>query len=159
MIFNLEKGIDFIKAIFPEKEAIIEGETIEGIPVFELLDHLFTFQSFKRDDIEKRFAIPRNRFTDLANKLEELQVLVRGENNSRVLNPEFSRSDVVLILSGVEQAKDLKPVFRQEDDSSFTSRPTGFDILDRIKNVFTKKEEVSSPSLVSHRILELDTTA
>jgi len=31
------------------------GETLEGIPTVEILDHLFEVQSFKRDDIEKKF--------------------------------------------------------------------------------------------------------
>jgi hypothetical protein len=72
---------------------------VEGIPTLELIDYLFNNQSFKRDDIEAVFGIPRNRFDILAKKLDDLKVLVRGANNGRVLNPEMSRQEIVQILS------------------------------------------------------------
>lgn len=91
--------------------------------MIELLDHLFEFESFKRDDIEKKFGIPRNRFTTLAQKLEDLCVLKRGENNSRILNEEFARSDVALLLEGKTSAADLRLVSRKVDDSTWTYTP------------------------------------
>lgn len=138
------------------------GDTIEGIPVVELLDHLFTVWSFKRDDVEKRFAIPRNRFTDLANKFEEIWILVRGENNARILNPDFSRSDVVAILTGCDRAEDLKPQFRQIDASTYTTEPSRNEIVDRVKSRFdrSKKEEAfPSPSFRTHKLGESYETA
>lgn len=59
----------------PQKTAT--GDTIEGIPTLELLDHLFEHQSFKREDIETKFAIPRNRYATLANKMESIGILKR----------------------------------------------------------------------------------
>ena len=82
-------------------------ETIEGVPVPELIDHLFEEGSFKREDIEGNFCIPRNRYQRLAEKMEELEILNRGENNSRVLNPEMTRAEVIEHLKGKRVAMDL----------------------------------------------------
>lgn len=80
-------------------QEIENGSTLEGIPVVELLDHLFEKESFKREEVENKFGIPRNRYTTLAIKLENIGVLIRGENNARVLNTEYSRADVAAILA------------------------------------------------------------
>jgi hypothetical protein len=61
--------------IFNERsdpKKIPTGNTIEGIPTLELLDHLFEHKSFKREDIENKFGIPRNRYGILATKLESI---------------------------------------------------------------------------------------
>lgn len=42
----------------PTYQKIMKGRTmglIEGVPVIELLDHLFTYRTFKRDEIEEKF--------------------------------------------------------------------------------------------------------
>lgn len=76
------------------------GVSIEGIPVDELLDHLFTYGNFKRDDAESLFSMPRNRYKDLTDRMDRLGVFVRGENNARVLNPELSRQEVSALVRG-----------------------------------------------------------
>lgn len=122
IVFNYKSIIEFIKDNIPsfEKEEV-DQDTIEWIPMIELLDHLFEFKSFKRDDVEQKFAIPRHRFTDLANKFEEMWILVRGINNSRVLNNDFSRQDIASILSGKSTTQEIKPVFRKSKELSPSS--------------------------------------
>ncbi len=116
----------------PAPQKIENGHTLEGIPTVELLDHLFQFESFKREDIEKKFWIPRNRYTTLAIKLENIGVLIRGENNARVLSTEYSRADVAAILEQAESAKELKAVFRQVGPTSYTKQPTGKWIIQKV---------------------------
>lgn len=99
-----------------------DTQTIEGIPIDELLDHLFEVQTFKRNDIEAKFGIPRNKFTRLAKKLDNLNVLSRGENNSRVLNEEFTRKELFSILEGKTSASEIDdsptlPVFNSQSIS------------------------------------------
>lgn len=153
LIFNFKRIFEILKNLIPEFPEVKEepkGDTIEWIPVVELLDHLFEFESFKRDDIEKKFGIPRNRFTDLAQKLEELCVLKRGENNSRILNKEFARSDIANILAWKSTAEDLRLVSRKIDDSSWTYEPAGKSMVDKVKDFLTPnpEEEIDeSPSL------------
>lgn len=150
IIFNFRSIFEILKKMlpeFPEMKKEPTWNTIEWIPVVELLDHLFEFESFKRDDIEKKFGIPRNRFTDLAQKLENLGVLIRGENNARVLNPEFARSDVALILEWKTSAEDLRQLHRQENENTWTTQPSKMSIIEKVKNALTqKKEEDESPS-------------
>lgn len=83
------------------------GDTIEGVPVPELIDHLFEKGSFKRDDIESKFGMPRNRYQRLAEKMEALEILTRGENNSRVLNKDMTRAEVIEHLKGKRVAMQL----------------------------------------------------
>lgn len=150
IVFKFKIIFDLIKQMIPDFPEIKEeptGDTIDWIPTIEMLDHLFEFESFKRDDIEKKFKIPRNRFTELAQKLEDLGVLVRGENNARVLNNEFARSDVALILEWKTSAADLRQLIRQENECSWTTQPSKMSIIEKVKQALTqKKEEDESPS-------------
>jgi hypothetical protein len=107
----------FFRFIMDELVYIVEGltqqscesdETIEGIPVTEMVDHLFEEKSFKREEIEGKFGIPRNRYQRLAEKMEDLDILTRGENNSRVLNEEMSRAEVIEHLKGKRVAMQLE---------------------------------------------------
>ncbi len=82
------------------------GDTIEGIPREELIDHLFTHKSFKRGDIETTFGIPRYRYTALCKKLKEIGVLTAGENNASIL-ADVTRAQVVALLAGKSSAEEL----------------------------------------------------
>lgn len=104
--FLFDELCQFIESI--TGVSVESGETIEGVPVPELIDHLFEEGSFKREDIEGKFGMPRNRYQRLAVKMEALDILIRGENNSRVLNPEMSRGEVIEHLKGKRVAMELE---------------------------------------------------
>jgi len=126
IVFNHWKIFRSIKILSNKiKKQKPEGEkdTIEGVPTVEILDHLFEEKSFKRQEVEKKFWIPRNRYQVLVEKLDDLWVLERGENNSRVLNWDFGREDVAMILRGKKCAKDLSQPIRQEKPWVFSFRP------------------------------------
>lgn len=154
VVFNFRNILEALK-VPEEKEVTATGNTIEWIPVVELLDHLFEFESFKRDDIEEKFGIPRNRFTELAKKLETLNVLIRGENNSRVLNPEFTRSDIATMLEGKSSTEELKALNRMTSETSGTSEPSGKTIFERVSAFLTQDREVSEPVSIPSRRFEL----
>ena len=97
------------------------GCLIEGIPVDELLDHVFTYGNFKRDDAENLFAMPRNRYKDLIDRMDALGIFVRGENNSRVLNPELSRQEVAALVKGERSYVTLSEI--RERVAEFLSPP------------------------------------
>lgn len=89
-----------------EKES---GLTIEGIPIGELLDHLFKARSFKRDDVEERWKIPRYKYTALSKKLKDLGVLIKGKvNNTTVLKEGITREEVARILKTGDSVDDLE---------------------------------------------------
>jgi len=125
--YNLENIINFFKT----SENIEDVQTIEGIPTLELIDHLFIYKTFKREEIESIFGISRNRFDILAKKLDDLQVLIRGANNARILNLDMSRQEVVKILYSGETAKQLKQTFFETSKNCFSAAPV---ILKNIKN-------------------------
>lgn len=88
--------------VYPVVRKLVYGDPdtclIEGIPISELVDHIFSESSFKRDEIERKFALPRNRYQSIANRLDELGVFKRGDNNARELQENFKREDLVRML-------------------------------------------------------------
>lgn len=77
-----------------------DQETVHGVPVTELLDYLFTVKTFKRDDVESRFKIPRYKYTMLTKAMKKAGVLVHGINNQTVLADGVSRAYVAGVLTG-----------------------------------------------------------
>ena len=123
-----------------KRNRVMSGMTLESIPISELLDHLFTEQSFKREEIKKKFGLAHHRYNILAQKLEDLKVLNRGPNNSRVLNTEYSRQDIAGILEGKKKAEDLSEELRRVSSTQLTLGPTKDSIEQRVE------ELLSSPS-------------
>ena len=109
----------FIKRIRVKKNTAL----IEGVPKIEIIDHIFQNESFKRGDIKEKFGMAHGRFNILAQKLEDLGILVRGENNSRVLNPDITRQEVASILQTGEVAEDLKKQLKQVSANQWTAGP------------------------------------
>jgi len=128
-VFHFQTAYRFIKRIMRQKPNI---SLIEGVPAMELLDHIFTFGSFKRDEVCKKFGLSKERFDKLARRLESMQVFERGENNARVLNPDFTRQDVAAILEGKRKAADLAPTLKQVSPNAWTVEPTATIIQDRV---------------------------
>lgn len=114
-----------------------EEDSIDGIPHSELIHHLFTEKSFKRDDIEDRFLLPRYKVQEMGENMERVNILVRGENNARVLNEELSRSDVASIIRSAKTTKELRPLFRKKD-RGFTSSPSAEQIKEELDSLATE---------------------
>lgn len=112
-------------------------DSIDGIPRLELLDHLFTVGTFKRDDVENKWKIPRYRVTEISKKLEDLGVLVRGENNARVLNTDFTREDIASMIDGKKSFFDIK-VFTRKVENGYSHRPSGWEIMERVSPFVTR---------------------
>lgn len=58
VVFNFSKIARLSCKIYKQRNLTpkkLNGDTIEGIPTVELLDHLFECKSFKREEIEKKF--------------------------------------------------------------------------------------------------------
>lgn len=103
------EGVAASLPVYDDEEVEEEGDCmIEGIPVTKLVDHLMKFKTFKRDDIEKKFLVPRYRYTALAKKLKELDVLTHGVNNMSVLGPEWDRAKLLDLFAGKESADELE---------------------------------------------------
>lgn len=127
-VFNFSRIVAAILGWFesimaPGLESVRTIDSIDGIPRLELLDHLFTVGTFKREDVEKKWGIPRYRVTIISKKLEDLGVLSRGENNARILNPEFTRADLATLLGDHESVEDIK-VFTRKTDRGYSHRPS-----------------------------------
>lgn len=94
-----------------------------GIPVVEMVEYIFSGRGFVRSDIERKFAIPRNKFDEMAKKLDEVKVFVRGSNNSRTLNEDMSREDVSSILFSAAYSGEVRRLVRKVENG-FSHTPS-----------------------------------
>lgn len=127
-----------MKINFPKKSDrsnIKDEDLISWIPIVEILDHLFTNKHFKRTEIESKFSIPRNKYQELAEKMESINILKRGENNSRVLNEDFTREQIARAFVFAEG--DVKKLYMpvQETESGFTRNPLLPSLTDKYSNL------------------------
>lgn len=99
---------DAYESAQPEEEWGDE-QTIEGMNTEQVIDHLITRSTFKREEVEARFGVPRYRYSALVKKLKEIGVLVTGENNMSVLNSEeWNRDSLRRLFAGKETAAELE---------------------------------------------------
>ena len=84
--------------------------TIDGIPVGELVDYLVRNQHFKREGVNgvrATFGLNMEKFNRLAANLEKSGVLKRGENNSRVLGDRWNRQTLFDLLDGKKRSSEV----------------------------------------------------
>jgi hypothetical protein len=140
-VFNFSRIVSVLlikfEFVLASREEIRTIDSIDGIPRLELLDHLFTVGTFKRDEVEKKWGIPRYRVTEISKKLEDLGVLVRGDNNARVLNTDFTREDIATMIDGKKSFFDIK-VFTRKVENGYSHRPSGSEVMDRVSPFVTR---------------------
>lgn len=98
------------RKVSKSKEALIDG-----VPVSELVDYLFRNNNFKREGVNgarETFGLNMDRYNRLAQALEDKNVLVRGENNMRVLSKSWSRQSLIDFLSENPKSQQMKSYFR-----------------------------------------------
>lgn len=98
-----------------QKAIKAEDKLIDNIPVPELVDYLMRNKKFTREGVNgvrATFGFSMDKFNALAKRLEENGVLVRGENNGRVLADNWSRQTLIDYLSGSKKSADLIPRFK-----------------------------------------------
>lgn len=104
-----------IGRFFEKRKAVINDEKmIDNIPVPELVDYMLRNKHFKREGVNgvrATFGLNMDKFNRLAKKLEENKVLVRGENNGRILDGKWSRQALIDYLSGEKHSTNLQPRF------------------------------------------------
>lgn len=92
------------------------------ISIQEIIKHLLEEKHFKRTDIENKFIINRNQYQKLASKLDEVNILVRWENNSRILNEEYSEKQIAKALIFSEGNIDNIKIHHEEIEPNNFSR-------------------------------------
>jgi len=117
---RIETNIDYSTKEIQEEKS--NNSSVVGIPILELIDHLFTFKTFKRDDIENRFMVPRRKYDKLAKLLESNGVIYKDptQNNARVLTDGISREDVAILISSDGE------FIKEGSDNTYNLSPTLF---------------------------------
>lgn len=115
---------DSLRAEFASfSRGVSEDPLFYGVPVVELVEYMFSGRGFVRSEVERRFGIPRNKFDEMAKKLDDVRVFVRGSNNARVINPEMSRADISSILFRAAESGEVRPLIR-EVKNGYTHAPS-----------------------------------
>jgi hypothetical protein len=117
----------------------IQESKIEGIPKNELLHFMLKTEGFKLADCKRILGIGLGPYNRIAKKLEKIGVLMRGENNSRILNPEFSVNQIKDILDGATSAQELSG-FRVVRNNKQVNIQTPEEIDKELANAFTIRE-------------------
>lgn len=114
-VFSLPAACRWIRDAWnalPAREEIDEPqegtETLDGVSTSNLLTHLFRNRTFKRVEVESKFGLPRHRYSTMADALEQIGILTRGENNARVLDPEMTIDRAAELLAGKRRSEDLE---------------------------------------------------
>jgi hypothetical protein len=102
MVQSAENIIEKTKQSVP-----VPNERMEGVATDALIEHLFATKGFRRAEVEAKFKMPRHRVSLLADRLEDVGILTRGENNARVLGA-VSREHVRELLAGKTVAEELE---------------------------------------------------
>lgn len=135
--------------------------TYHGIPIDEIVSYLFERQSFK-DHAREHFGLSFPKHKKIASELESYKVLVRGENNARVLNTitrqELARQlkeDFPLRFHEGEWADkngSWRTFLKDQEKKEFAEKER-VEILNRKEKRLKKKESVLAP-LFAQRALE-----
>lgn len=126
-----------------KSEQVIEQREVPkilGVPVSEAADFLFEKKAFPRDMFCERFGVSREVHAAIAKRFDSLGVFVRGENNSRVLNPSVGMWYVVAALEN----PDGLPTVADLGEVDLTST------LERQKALYLEEGEKAVPSPGTH---------
>ena len=94
LTLNAKRLYRLVKRAHALKEKKGNQYTYEGIPLDSFVTYLFEKQAFTTDAM-KDLALSQRKWARIADALENGDILRRGENNSRVLNPDATREIVV----------------------------------------------------------------
>lgn len=95
--------------------------TYEGVPVDELVSFIMENEHFRRHEAMKRFGMSKKKHDRIAKKLESCGLLVRGENNSRILQKFVTREILV------RQLRDKFPMRWSESGQQWSDKDSSFE--------------------------------
>ncbi len=102
------------------KKRTSNQHTYHGIPVGEFAIWLLEVKAFKREDAMSKWALSQGQYAKIAEELEKQNILMRGENNARVLR-EITMENLVL------QLRDNFPLVWSEDRQVWAERNGTFE--------------------------------
>lgn len=112
IIWNYRFVYECFKNVFALPVQKIEVDTFLGMEIQEIVDYILENKTFRREEFSKQFSIGRDTAEKLAKKLDAMNLFVRGENNARVLNAEFSPDDIYNIFKGKEMIEEISFVHK-----------------------------------------------
>ncbi|MDB5344220.1 MAG: hypothetical protein JWP89_2597 [Schlesneria sp.] len=108
--------------------------TYHGLPVGEFASWLKTNNAFKRDESIRTFGLSQGQWLSIATELEKHSVLMRGENNARVLRQ-------ISLENLVRQLRDNFPLVWSEDRQVWAERNGTFERWAMTQDFKTRKLE------------------
>lgn len=125
ILFNVFIFLDdiliYIRLLFKEGKENIEQDNwqsdikIYSIPLEKILSFVYTSWWFKNKDFLKYVVCDNSKYTKIWQLLEDKEILIRWNNNSRILNKNISLNQAVELLSKT-------PIY-QEWNNSYSFNP------------------------------------
>ena len=77
--------------------------------------------TFRREDIEREFGIPRHLYYDMVKVMDEVGIFIRGANNERRVDVRLTKGDIVSLLSPARDTMADSPQLEKEDTEALQS--------------------------------------
>ena len=106
--------------------------TYHGLPVSAFASFLLKSEGFTFEDATKQLAFPERQYRKIADELEKHGILIRGENNARVLRP-------ITLEQLVTQLRDNFPLMWDERHDEWTDKEDAYGRHLRAEGFRTRK--------------------
>ena len=105
---------------FSEKNKIDEL-LFFGVSLEKITEYLMIRGTFRREDIEREFGIPRHLYYDMVKVMDEVGIFIRGANNERRVDVRLTKNDIVSLLSPARDTMADSPQLEKEDTEALQS--------------------------------------
>jgi len=96
-----------------------------GVSLEKVTEYLMIRGTFRREDIEREFGIPRHLYYDMVKVMDEVWIFVRGANNERRVDVRLTKGDIVSLLSPLPQ-DDAQANFGNTENTQEQALQSGF---------------------------------
>jgi len=109
---------------FSEKNKIDEL-LFFGVSLEKVTEYLMIRGTFRREDIEREFGVPRHLYYDMVKVMDEVGIFIRGANNERRVDVRLTKNDIVSLLSPLPQ-DDVQANFGNTENTQEQALQSGF---------------------------------
>ena len=92
-----------------------------GVSLEKVTEYLMIRGTFRREDIEREFGVPRHLYYDMVKVMDEVWIFVRGANNERRVDVRLTKGDIVSLLSPARDTMADSPQLEKEDTEALQS--------------------------------------
>lgn len=81
------------------KEKEMKVQKLYWVELDKITEYILSFGKFPRDEVVKYFGISRQTAQNIIDKLDEVQIFIRGNNNQRMVDINLTGEDMIRLLT------------------------------------------------------------